>query len=130
MSRSLLLSLFLVAACGSGSDDGSSANIPGVVQQVTAVVNNGEVQLDWSAVPDAIGYNVYMASQSGVTRLNVGTLPGNMTHGNLQLSFDHPPGLDANTLYYFVVTAQNSAGEGAESCEVTAQIAGAQGGAC
>ncbi len=130
MPRSFPLAFLVVAACSSGSDDGSSANVPGVVQQVTAVVNNGEVQLDWAAVPEAVGYNVYMASQSGVTRLNVGTLQGNMSHGNLQLSFDHPPGLDPNTLYYFVVTAQNSAGQGAESCEVTAQIAGAQGGAC
>lgn len=130
MTRPFLLAVFLAAACGGGSNDGNSPNPPGIVAQVTSVVNNGEVQLNWSAVPDAIGYNVYMASQSGVTRLNVGTLPGNMTHGNLQLSFDHPPGLDANTLYYFVVTAQNSAGESAESCEVTAHIAGAQGDAC
>jgi hypothetical protein len=71
-----------------------------------------------------------MASQSGVTRINHTTLPGNMFHPGLQLSFDHPPGLDAGTVYFFVVTARNARGESIESCEVSAQIGGAIGGTC
>jgi hypothetical protein len=128
--RRLLPCALLLVACGGGDGGNSSANIPAVVSQVTAVVNNGTIELSWPPAAGAIGYNVYMASQAGVTRLNVNTLPGNMSHGNLQTSFDHPPGLDPNTTYYFVVTAENSAGQSAESCEVTAEIGSAQGGNC
>ena len=53
-----------------------------------------------------------------------------MTHTDLPTDFDHPPGLDANTTYYFVVTAVNSAGESLQSCEVSATIGTATGGSC
>lgn len=125
-----LLALLPVAACGGSESNAPGGGIPGVVSNVTAVVTAGEIQLTWPAVSGALSYNVYMASESGVTRVNVGTLNGNMTHNGLATVFDHPPGLDPNTTYYFVVTARNQAGEGAESCEVTATIAGDQGGNC
>lgn len=128
LARALLCGA-LFAGCG-GNDGTSSAEVPAVVSQVNATVNNGALTLTWPPVTGAVGYNVYMASQAGVTRLNVNSLPGNMTHGNLQLSFDHPPGLDPATTYYFVVTAENGAGESAESCEVSAQLGGNQGGNC
>lgn len=129
-ARRLAVLLPLLACGGEDSNSPGGGSIPAAVTQVTAVVNAGEIQLTWPSVSGATSYNVYMASESGVTRVNIGTLQGNMTHNGLSASFDHPPGLDAGTTYYFVVTAQNAAGQSAESCEVSAQIAGAMGGNC
>jgi hypothetical protein len=65
-----------------------------------------------------------MASTSGVTRLNVATLPSNMTHPLVSASFDHPLGLDPSTKWFFVVTTVRADDtESAESCEVSAKIA-------
>jgi cellulose 1,4-beta-cellobiosidase len=130
MARRLAVLLPLLACAGGDSNSPGGGNIPAAVTQVTAVVNAGEIQLNWPSVSGATSYNVFMASENGVTRVNVGTLQGNMTHNGLSTTFDHPPGLDAGTTYYFVVTAQNAAGQSVESCEVSAQIAGAVGGTC
>jgi hypothetical protein len=125
----LVLALGLIA-CGGDSGGTGPDTIPGAVSSLAAQVVGGEITLTWTASAGAASYSIYMASQSGVTRVNHTTLPGNMFHPGLQLSFDHPPGLDAGTLYYFVVTARNARGESIESCEVTAQINGALGGTC
>ena len=125
-----LIVLLPLAACAGSGSNAPAGGIPGTVSNVTAVVGAGQIQLTWPTVSGALSYNVYMASESGVTRVNVGTLNGNMTHNGLGTTFDHPAGLDANSTYYFVVTAQNAAGQSAESCEVTARIAGDLGGNC
>lgn len=119
-----------IIACGSDGGSNPNGTPPAAVASVVSTVTNGDIQVSWPAVPGAVSYNVYMASQSGVTRTNVTTLPGNMTHIGLPAIFDHPPGLEADSTYYFVVTAQNAAGESVESCEVTARITGAVGGTC
>jgi hypothetical protein len=46
------------------------------------------------------------------------------------LSLDVRPGLTADQVYFFVVTAVNADGESGESCEVTARINPATGGTC
>ena len=121
----------LVLGCGGGSDGGNGpGEAPGTVSNVVGQVVAGQIQLSWNSAPKATSYRMYMASQSGVTRVNHTTLPGNMFHPNLQLSFDHPAGLDANTTYYFVVTAVNANGESGESCEISVKITGAVGGSC
>jgi mannan endo-1,4-beta-mannosidase len=127
--RSLVLALALTA-CGGDSGGTGPDTVPGAVSNLAAQVVGSEIKLTWSAAAGAASYSIYMASQSGVTRVNHTTLPGNMFHPDLQLSFDHPPGLDAGTLYFFVVTARNARGESIESCEVSAQINGAAGGSC
>ena len=121
-----------LALTGCGGDSGGTGpdTAPSAVGSVAAQVVGGEIKLTWSASAGAASYSIYMASQTGVTRLNHTTLPGNMFHPNLQLVFDHPPGLDPATLYFFVVTARNARGESIESCEVTAQINGAIGTSC
>lgn len=129
-SRWLFLLVLPLAACGSDSGGTDPNTAPSAVGSVAAQVIGGEIKLTWSPSAGAATYSIYMASQSGVTRVNHTTLPGNMFHPGLQLSFDHPPGLDAATVYYFVVTARNARGESLESCEVTAQINGAVGGSC
>ncbi len=131
MTSAARLALLLpLVACASGDSNAPPGGIPAATAFVTTAVVGGEIQVSWPAVAGATSYNIYMASESGVTRVNVATLAGNMSHPGLQTSFDHPAGLDQNTTYYFVVTAQNSAGHSLESCEVTATIGTAQGETC
>ena len=129
-SRWPLVLALALSSCGGDSGGTGPDTAPGPVSSLAAQVVGGEIQLTWSASAGAASYSIYMASQTGVTRINHTTLPGNMFHPGLQLSFDHPPGLDAGTTYFFVVTARNARGESLESCEISAQINGAVGGSC
>ena len=91
---------------------------------VKAAITGNTISLTWNPVSKAVSYKVYMASTSGVTRLNVNTLPGNMTHTDLPGSFPHPAGLNSGTKWYLVVTAVHAdSSESTESCEVSAVIA-------
>jgi hypothetical protein len=97
---------------------------------VTAKIENDNIVLTWSDVPEATSYRVYMAAEAGVKRANYTSLVGNMYHPDLVGKFDHPPGLNASMKYYLVVTAVNADGESAESCEVGAEIASKLGETC
>ncbi len=86
---------------------------------VTASAGDGRVTISWNAVSGATSYNLYMASVPGVTKSNYSTLTGGMKHTNVTSPYIHT-GLTNGTTYYFVVTTVNSAGESAESSEVSA----------
>ena len=118
----LIASLFLlVSACieGAGDEDknNSGSNSPSTPTSVTATAGGAQVTLSWNAASGATSYKLYMATQSGVTKSN--TLAGGMTHSNVTSPYIHT-GLTNGTPYYFIVTAVNSAGESAESSEVSA----------
>ena len=134
-SIGLLLALFVVTGCGDKSDDDAAFSAPtGVTAQVVSANGEDTIEVSWTSVTDAVKYNIYMASQAGVTKLNYTTLPGQMFHPDNVASFPHPDpaaNLDPNTIYYFIVTAVNAAGdETAESCEAAAKIAGSVDGSC
>ncbi|MDH3495905.1 MAG: fibronectin type III domain-containing protein [Gemmatimonadota bacterium] len=119
----------LALACA-GDQPTQAGNPPAAPASISAAVQANNILITWTDVPGATRYNVYMAAVGGVKRINYATLTGNMFHPNLSDKFDHPPGLDPNILYYFVVTALNDDGESPESCEVTAKIADGTGGTC
>jgi hypothetical protein len=122
----------VLLACGdSGDTTGTPKQVPPPPASVSAKIENNNLVLTWADVPEATSYNVYMAAEAGVKRVNYSTLTGNMFHpGEAHGKFDHPPGLDANMKYYLVVTSVNDAGESAESCEVGALIATSLGESC
>lgn len=93
--------------------------LPVAPSGVTALGGAGQVTLSWGAVSNATAYNVYYATSPGVTVAN-GTKVSNATTPFVQ------SGLAAGTSYYFIVTAVNSAGEGAASAQVSAATAAAQ----
>jgi len=133
-SIGLLLALFVVTACGGDSNDNATNAFSaptGVTAQVVSANGEDTIEVSWTSVTDAVKYNIYMASQAGVTKLNYTTLPGQMFHPDNVASFPHPDpaaNLDPNTIYYFIVTAVNAAGdETAESCEAAARIAAVTG---
>lgn len=83
-------------------------------------VGDGTVTLEWDPWPGASSYNVYMASEPGVTKGNYAGKPDGMRHENVTSPFTHS-GLANGRTYYFVVTAVVDLGvESNESNEVSA----------
>jgi len=132
--RTLLTAFAAVCllACGDDATTGATPKqVPPPPAAVSAKIVNNNLELSWTEVPGATSYNVYMAAEAGVKRVNYASLTGNMFHpGEAAGKFDHPAGLDPNMKYYLVVTAVNADGEGAESCEVGAVIAANVGESC
>ncbi len=87
-------------------------NVPAAPLNLKAQAGDSQVMLSWDQVTGADSYNVYWDTQPNVTinstKIAQAALP--YLHGSL-----------ANgTAYYYIVTAQNSAGESVPSAEVTA----------
>lgn len=93
-----------------------AASAPAVPAGLTAVGGTGLVKLSWSPVSSATSYNLYYATTSGVTTTS-GTKISPVSSPYIQT------GLAANTSYYYVVTAVNSAGESSASAPVAAVTA-------
>jgi len=87
-------------------------SIPAAPAGVTVAMKDGTGSLNWNAVATALKYNVKRATASGGPYTTVGP---NVT----SLSFQDT-GLTAATTYYYVISAINEAGEGANSTQVTA----------
>lgn len=109
--------------CGGGSSGdggaGNSASIPSA-PSITAVVEaNHAVTLSWSLVSGATSYNVYLASEPGVSPSTWSLL----SNGSAHLGISSPAtvsGLGNETQFFFVVTAKSSAGESSPSSQVSA----------
>jgi len=80
---------------------------------VSASGGNEQVTISWPAVTGAASYNIYWSTSTGVT-----TATGTRIAG-ASSPFVHT-GRTANTAYFYVVTAVNSAGESTASSEVSA----------
>ena len=95
----------------------------GVVATVPGGAGSNNIQVTWNTVSGATGYNVYHAMQSGVTRLNYGSLTGN----GLIPNTSSPATISAAAVgtHYIVVTAINAAGESVESTQVSATVVAA-----
>jgi fibronectin type 3 domain-containing protein len=87
--------------------------IPAAPTGVTAAGGANQVSISWSAVSGATSYNIYYSTTSGVTKAS-GTKITNAASTYVQT------GLAAGTTYYYIVTAQNSAGEGIASAQASA----------
>ena len=89
---------------------------------LSATPSGTSVTLQWDAILGATSYNIYYAAQPGVTKeeylfLTHGTRITGITSTSQTIS-----GLTANSPYYFVVTAVDASGEGAESREASATL--------
>ncbi len=116
-----LMVALLLTACGSGSGGGGdtvSGTTLAAPKDVTASPSDAQVIVNWPSVSGTT-YNLYMASQNGITKGNYGSLTGGMKHSKVTAPFVHT-GLANGTTYYFVVTAENTSGESVESNEVSA----------
>jgi hypothetical protein len=100
-------------ACGGGGGEQKTPEAPQpptAPRSLVAAAGNGEVTLGWQIVAQATSYNLYLAAESGVNPVNYTTL----NDGAMLPRVPNPTtviNLDNGTLYSFVVTALNAAGE-------------------
>lgn len=96
----------------SAATNAPAVTIPAAPAGVTAAGGANQVSISWSAVSGATSYNIYYATTSGVTKTS-GAKITNASSPYVQT------GLAASTTYYYIVTAVNSAGEGAASSQAS-----------
>lgn len=94
-------------------DDDNLPQTPVAPTTVEALGGAGQVTLSWESVGNATEYNVYYATSPGVTIEN-GTKISAVTTPYIQTD------LTAESTFYYIVTAVNSAGEGVISEQVSA----------
>src|SRR6185437_7623562 len=85
-------------------------NLPTAPVGVTCQSGNSQITLQWSAVPTATSYNVYVASSAIGPFSLESSVVGQPTYT------DAP--LNNGTTYYYEITAVNSFGEGPASTPI------------
>jgi hypothetical protein len=91
--------------------------IPGAPTNLTAIApTNAQINLTWTASPTGgVTYNVYSSTTSGF----IPSTSNRIATGLTNTAYSHT-GLTANSTHYYVVNAQNSAGESAASNQAVA----------
>lgn len=82
---------------------------------LAAAVSDGRINLSWTVTSNAASYNIKRSNQSGGPY----SLIANLTGAGFS-----DTGLSESTTYYYVVSAVNSAGESADSSQVSATTVG------
>jgi autotransporter-associated beta strand protein len=86
---------------------------PAVPEGFTATAGNGQVALAWSTTPGATGYNLKRSAVSGGNYVTILSKTAATSYNDT--------GLTNWTTCYYVVSALNAGGEGANSSEISAQ---------
>lgn len=81
-----------------------------------------QINLSWTAVAGATGYDIYRSASSGGTFARIGSEPTVASGATAAYS---DTGLTASTAYYYKITSLNNAGETLPSSEVTATTSAA-----
>jgi alpha-L-fucosidase 2 len=89
----------------------ASLTIPAPPVGLIAVSGDGQVTLNWTASSGATNYNIKMSTVSGSGYVDVGSRAATVYTDT---------GLSNGTTYYYIVTAENSVGESANSSQVSA----------
>lgn len=112
----LIAAASALAACGGGSSGGGDPGggngpVPIAPTGVTAIAADAQISLSWNSVSGATGYYANRATAPGgpYTRLTPAATPSFIDTG-----------LVNGTTYYYVITAYNAAGIGAQSSQVSA----------
>jgi fibronectin type 3 domain-containing protein len=119
-SALLILMILLISANGCytknntiQSQSSSDLTIPAVPSNIVVTAGDGQITLSWSAVEDALIYNIYWSTSSDISITNGSKIycaSNPFTHINL----------NNGITYYFIITAANSAGESSASAPVNA----------
>ncbi len=111
----VFLSVFPSCGGGSGSGSGGGGNnnptVPGSPSGLTATAGNLQVTLSWNASAGATSYRVKRSTTSGSGYAAIAS-PATTSYTDT--------GLTNGTVYYYVVTAVNAAGESANSPQASA----------
>ncbi|MDP5275784.1 cellulose binding domain-containing protein [Chengkuizengella sp. 2205SS18-9] len=104
---------------GEGSDSAevsaipqSGVTVPAAPTGVTASADDSEVSISWSTVSGADSYNVKRSTIEGGVYTIISSGLTSTTYTDI--------GVTNGTTYYYVISAENEAGEGSESAEVSA----------
>ena len=84
---------------------------PAAPANLTAAGTNLAIRLSWSAAANATGYNLKRSTTNGGSYALIGSLIGTNSTDT---------GVSLGVMYYYVVTATNSAGESANSIQAGA----------
>jgi cellulose 1,4-beta-cellobiosidase len=111
---------FVVSAVNSAGESANSnqatatptAGVPAAPTGLTATAGNGQVSLSWNATTGATSYNIKRSTVSGG--------PFNSVVASVSGTSFTNTGLANGTTFFFVVSAQNSAGQGPNSAQVSA----------
>ncbi len=90
------------------------STIPLVPQNISATAGDSQVTIRWESVSEAVIYNIYMNTATGVSKINF------KEKNKTASTFFTWTELTNGTKYFFVVTAENSFSESSESDEVDA----------
>ena len=120
----------LIVTDGNGESSQQALSITVITPQVSiaaptnvrAVAGNGQVTLSWDGVPAATAYNVYLATETGVTPDTYSVLAGGMAVLDVSSPFTQT-GLSNGQSYYFVITAVKDGAESPASQEIQASPA-------
>jgi len=107
----VLLSITLLSACGSDSDQDTDTNARTIPKNVTLTTGTRINELNWSGVSGARGYTVYWSITPGVTPTT-----GTAIYTQ-QPTLEHR-GLTNDITYYYVITSDTDFGQSAPSVEV------------
>jgi hypothetical protein len=91
---------------------------PPAPTNVNSQITNGAIMVRWDAVPGAVTYNIYRATQSHHETL--------YHNGVVSLFFQNTV-VEKGVTYYYEVTAVNQSGESARSNEISASLSAAAG---
>ena len=105
----LLLHTGCVGTSGSGGSGGGNS-APATPTGLAATAGNAQITLSWAADSGATGYYVKRATTTGGPYTQISTNSASFAD----------TGLTNGTKYFYVVAADNSAGESANSSEVSA----------
>lgn len=134
----LMMSLALmISACGGGGGGNAAATTPPppapspppaapAAPTLTAVAGDGYVDLSWTAIDGATGYNLYWSNASGITKAN-GTKISVQTGPQTGTLNGTDTGLVNGRSYYYILAATGAGGESDASAQVMATPANGSG---
>jgi len=111
----LAIITIIVLSILSCNDDEAIIIPPSKLNGVIAIPGDEIVTISWDESPDAVSYNIYWSESLGLTTDN-GTLISNTVS-----PYTHTGRIFGAT-YYYIVTAENDAGEGPASEEVNVTL--------
>lgn len=91
---------------------------PPAVNNVAATRQPGNINVTWSAVPNASRYNVYIASEDGITPANIGAKADSQVFRSVSATSQQVAGFADDQGTFVLVTAVDRSGESAFSEEL------------
>jgi len=110
----IFLAIFIYVTINACSSGGSVGQIPNSPQKASANERDGSIDLSWEAVDGALIYRIYWSDKE---QFSIDAALG--THETDKLSFTHEK-LGNGKTYYYILTANNHAGESIESLIIAA----------